>query len=559
MKTTTLFFILLTLFTVSLTPTRAAATTYYVATNGNDSNPGTIDRPWLTLEKAGRTANPGDTVQVRGGVYYVGGLNFSKMGSASAPIMFRSYPGERAILDGSRSASNTTLLTISGQYYHIRGFEVRNATRTGISVWGGKYITIKKNIIHDSHRAAIYGGGGASNLKIIKNTIYNNVRENDNYEYNHRGGWAAAIITSDANDKVVNNKIYENWGEGIGAYGTNHYVANNTLHDNYSVEIYVNNVSNTTVENNFVYTNNTPAFLRNFSGVGWAAATGISIANENATTVLDNNKVLNNIVTGKRMWGLSQWGGEASVPTGLQNTIIANNTVVGYGVSGLVKIENNVHRNSTIANNIFYQTNPNKAIGQIATNSGITFRNNTWFGGSVPAKGAGAGDRNVNPKLKNIAGITPADFRLKARSQLINSGANISNVVTDYFGTRRSGTFDIGAHESTATTARNTTAGLLALPAQPTMTLLAPVKQANSITFSWSHDATAQQYRLVVVDANGVKIMKQWEDAALLCGGTNTCSKTVELPKGRYRWFVEARNASGKIRSASENIRVRAN
>ncbi len=42
---------------------------YYVAPNGNDSNPGTLAEPWATPVKASQAAQAGDTVYFREGVY----------------------------------------------------------------------------------------------------------------------------------------------------------------------------------------------------------------------------------------------------------------------------------------------------------------------------------------------------------------------------------------------------------------------------------------------------------------------------------------------------------
>ncbi|MBE0342012.1 DUF1565 domain-containing protein, partial [Paenibacillus sp. 28ISP30-2] len=47
----------------------AADTEYYVATSGSDSNAGTSDAPWKTLQHAADVAPAGSTVYVRGGVY----------------------------------------------------------------------------------------------------------------------------------------------------------------------------------------------------------------------------------------------------------------------------------------------------------------------------------------------------------------------------------------------------------------------------------------------------------------------------------------------------------
>ena len=42
---------------------------FYVSTTGNDSNSGTIDSPWRTIQHAANSVQAGDTVYVRGGVY----------------------------------------------------------------------------------------------------------------------------------------------------------------------------------------------------------------------------------------------------------------------------------------------------------------------------------------------------------------------------------------------------------------------------------------------------------------------------------------------------------
>ena len=59
-----LFFIGCFLFSLS-------ATNYFVATNGSDSNSGTIDKPFATLDKAQSKVMAGDTVYIRQGTYRV--------------------------------------------------------------------------------------------------------------------------------------------------------------------------------------------------------------------------------------------------------------------------------------------------------------------------------------------------------------------------------------------------------------------------------------------------------------------------------------------------------
>ena len=43
----------------------------YIAPDGNDSNPGTINQPLESIQKAQEFASPGDTVFIRGGSYKI--------------------------------------------------------------------------------------------------------------------------------------------------------------------------------------------------------------------------------------------------------------------------------------------------------------------------------------------------------------------------------------------------------------------------------------------------------------------------------------------------------
>ena len=42
---------------------------YHVAKNGNDKNPGTAELPFLTISRAAKIAEEGDTVRVHEGIY----------------------------------------------------------------------------------------------------------------------------------------------------------------------------------------------------------------------------------------------------------------------------------------------------------------------------------------------------------------------------------------------------------------------------------------------------------------------------------------------------------
>ena len=63
------FFLFVILSLTFLTSMSVSATVYYVATDGNDGNPGTEALPWQTIQKAAKTMVAGDTVYIRSGTY----------------------------------------------------------------------------------------------------------------------------------------------------------------------------------------------------------------------------------------------------------------------------------------------------------------------------------------------------------------------------------------------------------------------------------------------------------------------------------------------------------
>jgi hypothetical protein len=119
-----------------------SASTYYVATTGKDSDPGSISLPWATWQKAFNTAVAGDIVYFRGGVYKptsAYGNNITMIypsgsvghnGTASNPICFYNYPGETPILDCNQITSsgnfNTGIMLWEANYIKFRGLTVRN-------------------------------------------------------------------------------------------------------------------------------------------------------------------------------------------------------------------------------------------------------------------------------------------------------------------------------------------------------------------------------------------------------------------------------------------------
>ena len=91
---------------------------FYVSPQGDDTNPGTLERPFGTLQRArsavralkgsnhGVTPDGGVTVWLRGGRYELAGtfvLGPEDSGQQGRPVVYRSYGNERPILSGGRT------------------------------------------------------------------------------------------------------------------------------------------------------------------------------------------------------------------------------------------------------------------------------------------------------------------------------------------------------------------------------------------------------------------------------------------------------------------------
>lgn len=396
------------------------ANTYYVATNGSNDNPGTLEQPFGSLAYAAAKLKPGDTLSVRGGTYYLDEtLLLANSGTLDQRVVVESYPGEIAILDGNNLTANNDTINIVGKYIDFKGFEVRNSPRFGIGVWRSKHIRILDNVVHGSYDGAIRAASvddltSTEDIVISGNTVYNNGLVK---AQNPNSNWPAIVASQGAsNVTIINNYVYNNYGEGIDFVLTNGGLASgNVLHDNYSVNLYLDNASNIKLENNFIYTTNNTTFYRDGQ-----PASGIHAANEpyGISNPLNNIEILNNIVVGSR-WGF--YNGTYGNGGGMKNFTIVNNTFYG-GTSSLLWIEEDPgHSNNVISKNIFYQTN-DKPLTIIPSNlAQFAFSNNLWYSGTAGSAEV-SGDINADPLFVNAGGLLPNDYALRAGSPALAAG-----------------------------------------------------------------------------------------------------------------------------------------
>jgi ankyrin repeat protein len=106
---------------------------YVVASDGNDLNPGTVERPFKTVECALRIAEADDTILVRGGIYHCAStVHLDKSGGRGKPIRLRAYSNEAPVFDFSRAKGSGFVIT--GAYWHLKGLTIANAENTGIDL-----------------------------------------------------------------------------------------------------------------------------------------------------------------------------------------------------------------------------------------------------------------------------------------------------------------------------------------------------------------------------------------------------------------------------------------
>ncbi len=173
-----------TLALVLIAPLISAKTYYVAATGGSDLFPGTLTQPWSTWQKAFNTARAGDTVFIRGGVYYPtktqvivprDGSGYS--GTSDYFIHYIAYPpdwqaGNVPILDGRNivpddpgesTGYNAGIYIDGANYLHFEGLTIRNYWQKYLRVFvqglvsvDCKFHTYKNITVHNITGRGIY-------------------------------------------------------------------------------------------------------------------------------------------------------------------------------------------------------------------------------------------------------------------------------------------------------------------------------------------------------------------------------------------------------------------
>jgi hypothetical protein len=160
----------------------ASGQTWYVSATGSDSNTGTLQSPFKTIEKAVSVVQPGQTIYVRGGTYSLTTtINISKNGAEGSVISLFAYPGERPVLNFSVQALDGANrgIRLTGSYWHIKGIDITGAGDNGMKIETGHNNTVENCAFYRNRDSGLQIDNGASDNRILNCDSYFNADPTD--------------------------------------------------------------------------------------------------------------------------------------------------------------------------------------------------------------------------------------------------------------------------------------------------------------------------------------------------------------------------------------------
>lgn len=368
-----------------LSPDVTHAALYYVATTGNDSNPGSQTQPFRTIRKGVSALSTGDTLEIKAGTY---------------PETIHMTGGSPA---GTSWANPATIKAAAGETVTIRPnrageWQVMNFGSSGV-----QYVILDGIIIDAIQtKQGISVNAGAHHIRIQNVEIMNATEQGILLD----AEWAG----SSDNNEVLNSNIHHNGtdpGQNHGIYiGTkNNLIDGNDFHDNAGYGIQIYNGHGLKADNNVIRSNRV-------HGNGQGAGGGIVLSSG------QGNTAYNNIV----------WNNQHGISVAYNNvtdTTVYHNTVYGHNLGKGIRLRPS-STNNTVINNIVYSNETNI----LDETSNSTVSNNL----------------TTDPSFTNASA---QDFTLQEGSPAIDAGTTIAAVTLDITGTPRpqGNSYDIGAYE----------------------------------------------------------------------------------------------------------------
>jgi parallel beta-helix repeat protein len=219
---------------VVLTVVRPDAAELYVAPDGRDSNPGTIDLPFQTIAKASEGAAPGTTIHVAPGTYREE-LDTVASGTSSARIRYVSDVRWGAKIR-TRGLPSHASWNNKGSYVDIVGFDVSGNGVEGIINFGSNVRIFDNHVHHISALGCPDNGGAgivAAEYTAITTDIFRNV-VHDIGEFPKPCSRVHGIYHSHRGGRIANNIVFRasGWGIHLWHAASDLTIANNLVFNN---------------------------------------------------------------------------------------------------------------------------------------------------------------------------------------------------------------------------------------------------------------------------------------------------------------------------------------
>jgi hypothetical protein len=198
---------------------------WFVAPGGSDTNQGTIEQPFQTIRRALTELRPGETIYMRGGRYAMReSVALNQSGTAERKYALSAYPGENPVLDFAGSTGRSRGITLSGNYWMVKGLAITNAFG-GMNITGS-YNMIEQCVTHDNQETGMQLGKGAAHNRIINCDSYNNADPAANYA--NADGFAPKLTVGDDNS-FIGCRSWGNCDDGWDGYMRGANNVNTTL------------------------------------------------------------------------------------------------------------------------------------------------------------------------------------------------------------------------------------------------------------------------------------------------------------------------------------------
>jgi len=170
---------------------------FFVDPNGNDSDDGTPEAPFQTIERALNEVLPGDDIFLHGGVYVcTDTLRLEVYGDANHPIDLWACPNEVPILDFQNAGSGDRGINLRGSYWHIKGLTIENAGDNGVIVYGA-YNCLEQLVVRYNGDSGLQLHTGAAHNLILNCDSYQNYDAQNHGE--NADGFAAKFTLGPGN------------------------------------------------------------------------------------------------------------------------------------------------------------------------------------------------------------------------------------------------------------------------------------------------------------------------------------------------------------------------